>query len=295
MEVFRLLLRRVDRMASPVLCFDEVRRWATGVLDQLTEAGIVREINSTFTVHCDSCADGHVLEVDVREYPTGTVGVAKCPECGRVTVPLDRLRQWEPCFVGLARAIAVSIGTGADVAIESPGRLAFLGVIQRDGRTADLFVGRGMGWPDASQVLASSQRLRASPFPAMLVPAIMPTLDQRLPVRPAFGAISELAHFAERRLVINTELLCFQDAIPHSEAKSPKWMTVTDAAKCLMEVVSGLDLQRAKSRVSIAADRDEFKTNGKKRTDRRIDRDTFSTWLLKQRERDLAEADADEW
>ena len=74
-----------------------------------------------------------------------------------------------------------------------------------------------------------------------------------------------------------------------------KWLTVTAAAKRLMDVVSGLTLEKARARVSAAAGRDEFQTNGKERTDRRIDRDTFSTWLLKQRERDLAEADADGW
>jgi len=73
------------------------------------------------------------------------------------------------------------------------------------------------------------------------------------------------------------------------------WMTVTAAAKRLMDVVSGLTLEKARARVSAAAGRDEFQTNGKERTDRRIDRDTFSTWLLKQRERDLAEADSDGW
>jgi hypothetical protein len=73
------------------------------------------------------------------------------------------------------------------------------------------------------------------------------------------------------------------------------WLTVTDAARRLMDVVSDLDLKKARARISVAAGRDEFQTNGKERTDRRIDRDSFSTWLLKQRERDLAEADADGW
>jgi hypothetical protein len=74
-----------------------------------------------------------------------------------------------------------------------------------------------------------------------------------------------------------------------------KCLTVTDAAKRLMDVVSGLTLEKARARISAAAGRDEFQTNGKKRTDRLIDRDSFSSWLLKQRDRDLADADADGW
>jgi hypothetical protein len=40
-------------------------------------------------------------------------------------------------------------------------------------------------------------------------------------------------------------------------------------------------------RVSWAASHDKFRTNGKKGSGRRIDRDSFSTWRLEQRERGL--------
>lgn len=85
--------------------------------------------------------------------------------------------------------------------------------------------------------------------------------------------------------------------VPSSDdgTDGPAWLTVTIAAKRLMDVVSGLTLKKACARVSVAAGRNEFQTNGKVRTDRRIDRDTFNTWLLRQRDRDLAEADSDGW
>jgi len=66
----------------------------------------------------------------------------------------------------------------------------------------------------------------------------------------------------------------------------PVWLTVTEAAMKLMEVWDGLKLKHAKSRVSRAATR-RFRTNGEKRSKRRIDADSFSAWLLKQRERSL--------
>jgi len=78
-------------------------------------------------------------------------------------------------------------------------------------------------------------------------------------------------------------------------AQSTDELTVTEAATQLQDVVSGLDLGRARARVSAAANRSEFRTNGKERNARRIDPNSFSRWLLKQRERDLAKADDSKW
>ncbi len=43
--------------------------------------------------------------------------------------------------------------------------------------------------------------------------------------------------------------------------------------------------------MSGAATDGKFKTNGKKGPDRRIERDSFSTWLWERRSKDLAKAD----
>ncbi len=65
------------------------------------------------------------------------------------------------------------------------------------------------------------------------------------------------------------------------------WMTVSECANLLLNDVDGLDLERAKARVSWAASHNKFRTNGKKGNNRRIDRDSFNTWRLEQRERGL--------
>ena len=67
-----------------------------------------------------------------------------------------------------------------------------------------------------------------------------------------------------------------------------EWLTVTEAAKLLQDVVSDLTLKKARARVSGAANRKQFKTNDEKGSVRRIDQDSFSSWLLKQREKHLA-------
>jgi DNA-binding response OmpR family regulator len=78
---------------------------------------------------------------------------------------------------------------------------------------------------------------------------------------------------------------------PSSGDDGSEWLTVKQCALMLLDDVSGLDLQKAKARVSWAAGAGKLKTNGKKGPGRRIERHSFSTWRLEQRERDLADAD----
>lgn len=73
--------------------------------------------------------------------------------------------------------------------------------------------------------------------------------------------------------------------------RKPVWLTVTDAAQLLVKDL-GISLGAAKTRVSRVADEGKFTTNGKKGHGRRIDRDSFSTWLLKQRVEDREGAEA---
>lgn len=70
------------------------------------------------------------------------------------------------------------------------------------------------------------------------------------------------------------------------------WLTVTSAAELLMRDLPSLDLARARSRISMAANRAEFRSNGSRR-DRRIERVSFDAWRLKQRDRDLDHEDED--
>lgn len=78
--------------------------------------------------------------------------------------------------------------------------------------------------------------------------------------------------------------------VPATTIKS-QLISVTNAAKLLQEVVSGIDLAKAKARVSHAANAAKFVTNGLTGTERRIDLHTFNTWLFRQRALDLAAED----
>lgn len=76
-------------------------------------------------------------------------------------------------------------------------------------------------------------------------------------------------------------------------SQKPVWLTVTDAGQFLLDVGSGINLKKARARISKAADAGKFRTNGKKGRYRRIEQDSFNTWRFEQRDRDMA--GVDEW
>jgi len=157
-----------------VFLFDEVRRWPAGLLDMLTECGVLKELGPADSVACDSCPDNHWINVDICEYPTGTIGMGKCPECGRIQVPLDRLRQWRFNFGGLAEVVARSIGINGESTTDVHDRVIFIGTTTLNGSSREVFVTRGLYGPDGSDIIARAERLRAARRPVVFVPSRMP-------------------------------------------------------------------------------------------------------------------------
>ena len=190
------ILRRLDWLEDSVYPFDEVKRWPRGALDRLLAAGIIRETNPAREVTCGNCADGCLITPDIFEdHRTGQMvctGWCHDPEDGGlVTFSVDRLRLWEPHFEGLALFVARELSTTGGVTTVVPGRVCLMGSLVSDGCCRDVFMARGLTWPDAGGVLAQADRLRASASPVVLVPDQMPPLDFWQTLRPVVASLTE--------------------------------------------------------------------------------------------------------
>ncbi len=290
-ETLRLILRLAERPGGlPTFTADDTRPWCADARDTLIDQGILKEIESTERIDCDGCIEQHPLEVEIRQYPDIMLGVAMCPECGRVNIPLERLRQWQFQFSSITNCIAQAIGTTGSVVVDVPNRIVLLGKVTTPQGDTEVFLARGLEWDDASAVLARATRLNASSSPLLLAVGSAPTPGIWTSHSPARTAV--LAEHATLGLEgFELDLLrAFPGGIM-IESKPAKWLRVTDAGKLLLNDVSGINHAQANARVSKAATAGEFRTNGKTGHARRIDPDSFSTWRLEQREKDLAAYD----
>lgn len=113
-------------------------------------------------------------------------------------------------------------------------------------------------------------------------------------LRAAVLSLAEVASIRDGKLCLDLSPLLVQPVVPHPDARTPHWLTVTEAAALLAKDLPGLDHDRAKARVSAAASRRSFKTNNRTREARRIERDSFNSWRLAQRDKDLDAEDDEE-
>ncbi|HNO77174.1 MAG TPA: hypothetical protein PKN33_03855 [Phycisphaerae bacterium] len=218
--------------------------------------------------------------------------MAKCPTCGRVQFPLDRLKQWGADFGGLASLLATELDSDAGPVSVVTDRIALLGSTATPDGMLDVFLGRGLAWNDANAVLQEAVRLKTSRGPVILTPQDAPSADFWGPLRPHVVPFVELLRWDTKSSAIDFAPIAvavhkFRPPVPDE-----RWVTVTECAEQLDRVVSGIDIKKAKARVSDAANRGKFRTNGEKGTKRRIQCDSFNTWLNEQRDRDIAASDS---
>lgn len=296
-DPFRYLLWRLDHDPAPIVSCAELKRWPAGAAAWLTDRGILREIAPADWVFCNECSEGCVIEPDLIEYPppTGVLGVYFCRRegIGRITIDPAELRQWEPYFEGLASFLANELDLGSSSTTVVPGRIRLLGTLPTGGGMLDVFLARGLACDDAASVIEQADRLTASKGPAVIVLEELPPSTLWRRVRPELLALSEYASWNEAQSCVDLGSLPSVLRTIRPPVQEEAWLTVTEAARLLQRDFPGLEFERAKARVSWAANAGSIETNGKTRNKRRIARISLDVWRLAQRDRDLDAEDAE--
>ncbi|MBL8963819.1 MAG: hypothetical protein JNK70_07085 [Phycisphaerae bacterium] len=291
---FCRLLARVEHLRDGVLTPQDVRAWPREWLASLEALGIVEAAGFADEIVLDG-GDHECVALNLGfemhpDDPDRLICVHRCMNgCGRVILEPRDFEQWRFSLFGLAEAVRCAIGASGNVVEDVPGRIVLIGTASVAGQVGEVFLGYGLAWPDAAGVAASATRLVASDGPALLSVGVKPGDIWSVGKRPMTAVLAEHARLGTEGLDLD-----LAEVFPASglvEVKPDAWITVTAAAELLLADVSGIDLNKAKARVSKAAGDGRFRTNGKDGRDRRIDRDSFSTWRLEQREKDLAAYD----
>ena len=147
-----------------VISGDDVLVWPPQWLDYLSRTSLMQPIQSATCVPCDACESGHVETVILIESPQDTPirAYIPCPAEGRVRVPLERLQQWRVDFEALARAVVGALSLGGPVQQVVAERIWLLGKATFAGQSLEIFMGRGLTWIDAAQIVAGARRFLSS-------------------------------------------------------------------------------------------------------------------------------------
>lgn len=205
-DLLATVLGRTDA-AEPRFSGDEVAAWPPGALQRLLDARLIREVENATTVVCDACAEGHVEDVVLVKSPRESTPRAyiSCPENGRVRVPLERLRQWEVDFAGLAGAVACAMDLAGDVEEIVSGRIWSIGKTTLAAFSRELFLVRGLTWRDARAVLGKSARLNAAKSALLFAAGEVPPLSAWSGDVPPVVALKTVAALIASGLTVDTD------------------------------------------------------------------------------------------
>jgi hypothetical protein len=288
-RAMRELLHRVDFPDAEILTHDDLHHWGDEAAEAFVSSGIVVPAGLATEIPCPECRDGTLIRVERLTSGERCLGV--CWGGGdphQVSPGAERVRLWKFSLDGLASLIADRSQVRGRVEVVVPDRLVLVGSIDYRGAAHELLISRGATWPDARATMASSDRLRRSALPMVLSIGRMPPTELWLGMRPAVGQLDAVLRWTIAGATLQLAATASQEVVAHAESGPGQWLTVTHAAERLLDVRSGIDLPKARARVSRAAGDAKFRTNGLAGVARRIHEPSFSIWLLRERAAELA-------
>lgn len=180
-----------------------------GIREELGVVGFLHELLQRGDMQGDATFSSEELDGLSGEDVSLLVGmgVVRQPTAetrGRWLLDRDGLAAW------LTRSLGVKWGTGAIV----PGRMWFIGLLRHRGRMRDVFLARGLLWPDGRTVVDGSERLLASACPVVLVYSEMPRVGFWQHCWPAVGSLRELGYVHGCQLLVDWDVLVTLPSVP---------------------------------------------------------------------------------
>ncbi len=228
------VLRSLESQRNTCLCADDTQQWPSGALGAVLKAGVLCRSDCANSITCRECPDNCTVEV---HYAGGTDGqevsaFIECPEredIPRVYVALDRLLTYTPSPNALASCLANALASRPQELLS--GRLWIVGSVETSGVKTDVFLARGLGWPDGEHVLREARSRKRNASAVILVPGLRgeaQTSDDSIEILPLDKVLSlegntlsvnvpEIRGAAERAQVEKVPLLSVRTAVIASD------------------------------------------------------------------------------
>ena len=150
---------------------DEIRAFPPATREVLEKESLLKRGEDLRMAECVDCGDPHIEEVDIiTDSPDGAPrAYILCERAGcRAAVSVDRLQVWAIDFDRLANVVSSALELAGRIVQVVADRVWLLGTAKLADRTRDIFLMRGITWPDNLALLAGNTRLSASPCPLIL-------------------------------------------------------------------------------------------------------------------------------
>jgi len=294
-ESLRDILGRFELEHAGPVTAQEAGRWGGEFVERLSSLGVLRETTPAARLRNEACEHGCDMEPEIvtHEKTGERFGIHGCmrEECGLVRIPLDDLRRWEFELLGLAATVARAIDAGGQIVEDVPGRLVEVGRLVAGDAWRDVFIARGLAWRDTSSELADARRLKASGAPLVLALGQLPAGPVWADCKPSLALLADIVSLEDSGLKVDLTGVIERPTKHYRDVLGSEWLTVTQAAERFIaeNVIDDLGLSRAKPLISTAATRGQLASNGEKGRARRIESGSLAAWMLKQRQKNLAE------
>ena len=204
-EALDLIWRRAD-VQGHAISHAELADWPPGERKTIVDLGLIRRTTDATALICDDCGESHIAEI-VRDARRPELPYYRCPRIGRVPITVEAAHQWEVDFDRLAALIRKALGLGGKASTLTPSRIWLLGRQQQAIGFWELFLVRGVCWPDGVGLLDQCLRLQQSPAPVVLTPRRLPSAEI-LGKRPwAIRSLSEVASLDGSKLAVDDQVL----------------------------------------------------------------------------------------
>lgn len=203
-QTLHSLLLLADAPSASKLTADDLNHWPDSLRRAVEASAILREEAPATWVNCDKCPDGGTAEVYYIKRSDGNHAYINCPVCGRVEIPLSRLKQHavDPPSLAAWTTNRLGIATAPTELIQD--RLWRLGTSTIGKEQVAAYLVRGIAWPDAERLIAS-RLSSAGGLWLTLNPS--DSLPAWRPDGLAFVPLAHCLRLLKSRLVINkTEL-----------------------------------------------------------------------------------------
>lgn len=148
---------------------DELPAFGPAALQVFKTEKLLKRCEDLHMVECGDCGNPHIEDVDIiTDSPDGVPRAYIACGAGRASVDLVRLQVWAIDFDRLADLASSALGLGGRIVQVATDRVWLLGTAKFADRTRDVFLVRGIRWPDSLLLLSGNARLSTSPCPLIL-------------------------------------------------------------------------------------------------------------------------------